>query len=325
MENIIITGGCGFIGTAVIEKFIKSSNYNIIVVDKLSYASNTYIIDKYSSSLKFYKEDISNRYFLRYLLREYNPIGIINIAAETHVDNSIASPRPFLESNVVGVFELLEAIRAYRDEEKKSVFFYQVSTDEVFGDIEEGKFSEISNYNPSSPYSATKAAADHLVRAWNRTYNIKTIISNCSNNYGPHQHTEKLIPLMINRAINDEPMPIYGAGDQIRDWLFVEDHADAIYKIFQFGNSGETFCVGGNNELTNLQVVYKICDIVERLTGLSNRRDLITFVEDRPGHDFRYAIDATRIEEELDWQPKHSFDQGLEKTVQWYLENLSFR
>jgi dTDP-glucose 4,6-dehydratase len=323
MKNIIITGGAGFIGSAVVEYFLENTDYHIIVIDKLTYASNDYvsILSKTSSRVELVEECIQNRYYLRYLLSTRNPIGIIHLAAESHVDRSINSPRPFIENNIIGTFELLEAIRNYKNETGNIIRFHHVSTDEVFGDLEltDDKFSEDTRYNPSSPYSASKAASDHLVRAYHRTYGLNTVITNCSNNYGPRQHNEKLIPCIINKALNNELLPVYGDGKQIRDWLYVEDHASALGKVFTEGKSGETYCIGGNEEKQNIEVIQTILEIIEQETNLRNRRKLITYVKDRPGHDLRYAIDTSKIERELGWKPLHSFKEGIKNTVKWYL------
>ena len=323
MENIIVTGGAGFIGSAVVEYLLKNTDYHIIVIDKLTYASNDYVsnLSKTSARVELVEECIQNRYYLRYLLHTRNPIGIIHLAAESHVDRSINSPRPFIENNIIGTFELLEAIRSYKNETGNDVRFHHVSTDEVFGDLEltDDKFNEDTRYNPSSPYSASKAASDHLVRAYHRTYGLDTVITNCSNNYGPRQHSEKLIPCIISKALNNEPLPVYGDGKQIRDWLYVEDHASALYKVFTEGKSGETYCIGGNEEKQNIEVIQTILEIIEQETNLRNRRELITYVKDRPGHDLRYAIDTSKIERELGWKPLYSFKEGIKNTVKCYL------
>jgi dTDP-glucose 4,6-dehydratase len=325
MKNIIITGGAGFIGSAVVEYFLNNTDHHIIVIDKLTYASNDYvsIVAKTSSRIELIEECIQNRYYLRYLLNTRNPVGIIHLAAESHVDRSISSPRPFIENNIIGTFELLEAIRNYTNETGNAVRFHHVSTDEVFGDLEltDDRFSENTKYNPSSPYSASKAASDHLVRAYQRTYGLDTVITNCSNNYGPRQHTEKLIPCIIHKALNNMPLPVYGDGKQIRDWLYVEDHASALFKVFAEGKSGETYCIGGNEEKQNIEVIKTILEVIEQETELKDIGELITYVKDRPGHDLRYAIDASKIERELGWRPSYNFKDGIRSTVKWYLNN----
>lgn len=323
MENIIITGGAGFIGSHVVDRFLAETDYNLIVVDKLTYASNDHISElcKDNKRVHLIVECIQDRYFLRCLLNEHRPLGVIHLAAESHVDRSISGPRAFIENNICGTFEILEAIRNYKKDTGKDIRLLHVSTDEVFGDLEYGaeKFSESTCYNPSSPYSASKAASDHLVRAWHRTYDIDAIITNCSNNYGPRQHDEKLIPHIISKALKGEALPVYGNGKQIRDWLYVEDHASALLEVYKRGIPGETYCIGGNTELENIEVVNTICDILEVETGLSNMRDLIEYVKDRPGHDKRYAIDIAKIEKVIGWRPRRDFKSGIYNTVQWYL------
>lgn len=324
MSALIVTGGCGFIGSHLVDRLLAETNDKIIIIDKLSYASNVdYIraLCRANNRVELIEECITNRFYLRYLLNEHSPRGIFHLAAESHVDRSINNPRPFIESNIVGTFELLEAVRAYRDETKKSIRFIHISTDEVYGDLgpDDPKFNENTSYKPSSPYSASKASSDHLVRAWNRTYELDTVITNCSNNYGSRQHQEKLIPCIINKALKGEPLPVYGDGKQIRDWLYVEDHANALVRVFNYGQSGETYCIGGNAEMQNIDVVKTICSIVEQETDLKNRHSLISYVKDRPGHDVRYAIDTTKIKDQLGWYPFFNFKYGIQNTVKWYL------
>ena len=331
--KILVTGGAGFIGSALIRYLINETKNEVINVDKLTYASNLKALSAIDQSdrYKFEQVDICNKDKISQLFNKYKPDAVIHLAAESHVDRSIDDPSVFINTNVVGTHILLESARAYWERleptKRKNFRFHHVSTDEVFGDLGETEnfFNEQSSYNPSSPYSASKASSDHLVRAWNRTYGIPTIVTNCSNNYGPFQHIEKLIPLIINNAIKQTDIPIYGKGDQIRDWLYVEDHADGIYKVLTQGKIGETYAIGGKNEKRNLEVVNEICEILDDIkpsSNLSSYKDLICYVDDRPGHDIRYAIDAKKIEKEIGWRPTHSFSSGLRKTVIWYLENI---
>lgn len=328
MSALIVTGGCGFIGSHLVDRLLAETNDKIIIIDKISYASNAEYIRELcgnNSRVELIEECITNRFYLRYLLNEYSPRGIFHLAAESHVDRSINNPRPFIESNIVGTFELLEAVRAYQDETKKSIRFIHISTDEVYGDLgpDDPKFNEQTSYKPSSPYSASKASSDHLVRAWNRTYGLDTVITNCSNNYGPRQHQEKLIPCIINKALKGEPLPVYGDGKQIRDWLYVEDHANALIRVFNYGQPGETYCIGGNAEMLNIDVVKTICNIVEQETDLKDRHKLISYVRDRPGHDVRYAIDTTKIKDQLGWYPFFNFKYGIKNTVRYFIEKNS--
>ena len=332
--KILVTGGAGFIGSAVVRLIINETNYDVVNLDKLTYAGNLESLSDVANSQCYFQEqiDICDAAELKKLFSSHRPTSVMHLAAESHVDRSIDAPTDFIDTNIVGTFNLLEAARHYfesLDDAKKSQFrFHHISTDEVFGDLE-GKddlFTEQTPYSPSSPYSASKAASDHLVRAWGRTYGLPVIITNCSNNYGPYHFPEKLIPHVILNAIHGKPLPIYGDGSQIRDWLYVEDHAKALIKVVTEGVIGETYNIGGHNEKTNLEVVETICDLLEELApkkpyGVSNYRDLITFVKDRPGHDARYAIDASKIECELGWVPEETFETGLRKTVQWYLDN----
>jgi dTDP-glucose 4,6-dehydratase len=332
--KILVTGGAGFIGSAVIRYIIKNTDFEIVNVDKLTYAGNLNSLDSISKSERYFfeKVDICNKKDLIEIFKKHKPNLVMHLAAESHVDRSIDSPADFINTNVNGTFNLLEVSRelfeGLTEVDKTKFRFHHVSTDEVFGDLANTKdlFNEQTSYSPSSPYSASKAASDHLVRAWGRTYDMPVIITNCSNNYGPYHFPEKLIPHIILNAIHGKPLPIYGDGMQIRDWLYVDDHADALVKVITDGAIGETYNIGGHNEKTNLEVVKIICELLEELTtkkpiGVKYYKDLITFVNDRPGHDKRYAIDATKIHKELGWLPKETFETGMRKTLIWYLEN----
>lgn len=332
--KILVTGGAGFIGSAVVRALVDKKNSQVINLDKLTYAGNLDSLPGVTSSNRYIHEhvDICDAEELNRVFQQHQPVCVMHLAAESHVDRSIDGPSEFIYTNIVGTFNLLEAARLYYeslDEVCKNKFrFHHISTDEVYGDLEGTKdlFTEKTPYSPSSPYSASKAASDHLVRAWGRTYGLPIIITNCSNNYGPYHFPEKLIPHVILNAIYGKKIPIYGDGSQIRDWLYVEDHAKALIMVVTEGVIGETYNIGGHNEKTNLEVVETICDVLEELApekpaGVRNYRDLITFVKDRPGHDFRYAIDATKIERELGWIPEETFETGLRKTVKWYLDN----
>ena len=332
--KILVTGGAGFIGSAVIRNILENTNHTVINLDSLTYAGNLESISSRLTSERyiFEKVDIRNAGEVSRVLFNLKPEKIMHLAAESHVDRSIDGPSDFIDTNIVGTFNLLETSRVYFESlgetEKKRFRFHHISTDEVYGDLvgKDDLFTEQTPYSPSSPYSASKAASDHLVRAWGRTYGLPVIITNCSNNYGSYHFPEKLIPHVILNAIHGKPLPIYGDGSQIRDWLYVEDHAKALIKVVTEGEIGETYNIGGHNEKTNLEVVETICDLLEELApakpaGVKNYRDLITFVKDRPGHDVRYAIDASKIEHELGWLPEETFDTGLRKTVQWYLDN----
>ncbi|PWW10377.1 MULTISPECIES: dTDP-glucose 4,6-dehydratase [Pseudidiomarina] len=332
--KILVTGGAGFIGSAVIRHIINNTNDSVVNVDKLTYAGNLESLASVSDNERYIFEqvDICNQVQLERVFTEHKPDAVMHLAAESHVDRSIDGPAAFIETNIVGTYTLLEVARKYwqqLDTEKQRSFrFHHISTDEVFGDLEgtDDLFTETTPYAPSSPYSASKASSDHLVRAWLRTYGLPTIITNCSNNYGPYHFPEKLIPLMILNALEGKPLPVYGKGNQIRDWLYVEDHARALYKVVTEGCVGETYNIGGHNEKQNIDVVKTICSLLEELApnkpdGVSNYEDLITYVKDRPGHDLRYAIDASKIAKELDWTPEETFETGLRKTVQWYLDN----
>ena len=332
--KILITGGAGFIGSAVIRNLINDTTYEVINVDNLTYAGNPDSLASIADLPRYTHEqvDICDKKALASVFEEHQPSCVMHLAAESHVDRSIDGPDDFVNTNIVGTFNLLEVARHYFEslsEAKKRQFrFHHISTDEVYGDLAgtNDLFTEETPYSPSSPYSASKAASDHLVRAWGRTYGLPFIITNCSNNYGPYHFPEKLIPYVILSAIHGKPLPIYGDGSQIRDWLYVEDHAKALIKVVTEGVIGETYNIGGHNEKTNLEVVETICDLLEELAlkkplGVSKYRDLIIFVKDRPGHDVRYAIDASKIESELGWVPEQTFESGLRKTVQWYLDN----
>ena len=334
MKTTLITGGLGFIGSALVRKLLNETDLDVINLDSMTYAGNLESLAEVEKSKKYIheKEDIRDTKAIARLFEKHQPTWVMHLAAESHVDRSIDDPTDFIETNITGTFNLLEASKHYfksLDEAKKRRFrFHHISTDEVYGDLAGTNdfFTELTPYSPSSPYSASKAASDHLVRAWGRTFDLPVIITNCSNNYGPYHFPEKLIPHIILNAISGNPLPIYGDGSQIRDWLFVEDHAKALIKVVAEGEIGETYNVGGHNEKTNLEVVETICDLLEELApekpeGVKSYRDLITFVKDRPGHDVRYAIDASKIERELGWVPEETFETGLRKTVQWYLDN----
>ncbi|QIW15370.1 dTDP-glucose 4,6-dehydratase [Pasteurellaceae bacterium RH1A] len=337
MKTILITGGAGFIGSAVVRHIIHKTQDKVINVDKLTYAGNLESLESIVNNPRYIFEqvDICDAQNLDRVFKQYQPDCVMHLAAESHVDRSINGPSAFIQTNIVGTYVLLEAARTYWDglsQERKSTFrFHHISTDEVYGDlgIEGLPALETTPYAPSSPYSASKASSDHLVRAWQRTYGLPTIITNCSNNYGPYQFPEKLIPLMITHALAGKPLPVYGNGQQIRDWLFVEDHAAALYKVLIQGKAGQTYNIGGNNQTTNLEVILLICDLLEERVlnkpyGVKKYSDLIQHVQDRPGHDVRYAIDSTKIEQELGWKPQESFESGMRKTVLWYLENQTW-
>lgn len=332
--KILITGGAGFIGSAVTRHIIENTNDSVINVDKLTYAGNLESLTSVANNDRyaFERADICDATVMKRVFEQYQPDAVMHLAAESHVDRSIDGPATFIETNIVGTYTLLEATRSYWNtlsDEKKQVFrFHHISTDEVYGDLEgtNDLFTETTSYEPSSPYSASKASSDHLVRAWLRTYGLPTVVTNCSNNYGPYHFPEKLIPLMILNALDGKPLPVYGDGIQIRDWLFVEDHARALYKVVTEGEVGETYNIGGHNEKANIEVVKTICSLLEELVpnkpkGIEQYQDLITYVTDRPGHDVRYAIDASKIERELGWKPEESFESGIRKTVEWYLHN----
>lgn len=336
--KILVTGGAGFIGSAVVRHIINNTQDSVVNVDKLTYAGNLESLSNVSESQRYFFEqaDICDAAEMARIFGEHKPDAVMHLAAESHVDRSITGPADFIETNIVGTYVLLEAARAYwsaLDEAAKQAFrFHHISTDEVYGDLphpdeaQAGEplplFTEKTAYAPSSPYSASKASSDHLVRAWLRTYGMPTLVTNCSNNYGPYHFPEKLIPLVILNALEGKPLPIYGKGDQIRDWLYVEDHARALYTVVTQGVAGETYNIGGHNEKQNLDVVHTICDLLDEIVPKTGSyRDQITYVTDRPGHDRRYAIDADKISRELGWKPQETFESGIRKTVQWYLDN----
>ncbi|KAB0302259.1 dTDP-glucose 4,6-dehydratase [Vibrio fortis] len=334
---MLITGGAGFIGSAVVRHIISNTKDSVVNCDALTYAGNTESIPEslYNERYCFEHIDICDFEALKSAFEKHQPDAVMHLAAESHVDRSIDGPAQFIQTNIVGTFNMLEVARQYWNGlpvESKSAFrFHHISTDEVYGDLEGTTelFTEETSYEPSSPYSASKAGSDHLVRAWGRTYGLPVLLTNCSNNYGPYHFPEKLIPHMILNALSGKPLPVYGDGSQIRDWLFVEDHAKALYKVVTEGLVGETYNIGGHNEKRNLEVVETICDLLEELEpskpqGLDAYRDLITFVTDRPGHDVRYAIDASKIQRELGWVPEETFESGIRKTVVWYLENTQW-
>ncbi|UYO73867.1 dTDP-glucose 4,6-dehydratase [Halomonas qinghailakensis] len=332
-KTFLVTGGAGFIGSAVVRELINNTQHRVINLDKLTYAGNLESLTSVEDNERytFVQADICDASAMQQLFEQHQPDVVMHLAAESHVDRSIDGPAEFIQTNVVGTAVLLEAARGYwktlqqQDAAKAEAFrFHHISTDEVYGDLEgtDDLFTETTPYAPSSPYSASKASSDHLVRAWQRTYGLPTLVTNCSNNYGPYHFPEKLIPLMILNALAGKPLPVYGNGQQIRDWLYVEDHARALIKVATEGEIGETYNIGGHNEKANLTVVETLCDLLQELVPQEQSyRELITFVTDRPGHDVRYAIDASKIERELGWTPEETFETGLRKTVQWYLAN----
>ncbi|MEO3739807.1 dTDP-glucose 4,6-dehydratase [Kosakonia oryzendophytica] len=340
--KILVTGGAGFIGSAVVRHIINNTQDAVVNVDKLTYAGNLESLTEIENNARyaFERADICDGEAMARIFAEHQPDAVMHLAAESHVDRSITGPAAFIETNIIGTYVLLETARKYwsqLDEPRKSLFrFHHISTDEVYGDLphpdevpagsELPLFTEKTPYSPSSPYSSSKASSDHLVRAWRRTYGLPTLVTNCSNNYGPYHFPEKLIPLIILSALAGKPLPVYGNGEQIRDWLFVEDHARALYKVVTEGVVGETYNIGGHNERKNIDVVKTICAILDEVItdkpeGISHFADLITYVADRPGHDLRYAIDASKIKDELGWVPQETFESGIRKTVQWYLHN----
>lgn len=336
-KTVIVTGGAGFIGSALIRHIISYSDYKVINIDKLTYSGNLESLKSIegNQNYTFAQIDICDEKSLHAILHKNKPDAVIHLAAESHVDRSIDGPAEFIQTNIVGTFNLLENAKDYwqslKGTKKNNFRFLHVSTDEVYGDLAQtdGFFTEDTPYDPSSPYSASKASSDHLVRAWNRTYNFPTLITNCSNNYGPFQFPEKLIPHMILSAIAGKNLPVYGDGRQIRDWLYVNDHVRALMNVLENGTIGETYNIGGNNEIQNIEVVNTICDILDelipdRLNNLSSFKELITYVKDRPGHDVRYAIDASKIKNDLNWEPNEDFISGIRKTINWYLTNRSW-
>src|SRR5579871_605383 len=333
-KNYLITGGAGFIGSAVARRLIEATDNNVLVIDKLTYAGNLDSLRPVSSSNRyaFEQADIIDATAMRRIVAGFSPDVIMHLAAESHVDRSIDGPGEFIQTNVVGTFTLLQAalnhFRALPEHRKANFRFHHISTDEVFGSLgADGLFREDTPYSPNSPYSASKAASDHLVRAWHHTYGLPVIMTNCSNNYGPYHFPEKLIPLTIINALEGKPLPVYGTGENVRDWLHVEDHAEALLIVAEQGRLGQSYNIGGHNELSNISVVRMICTILDELApdpAIGPREKLITFVTDRPGHDARYAIDAGKIGRELGWKPRHTFDEGLRETVRWYLDNKTW-
>ena len=334
MKKIIVTGGAGFIGSALVRHLINNTDHTVVNVDALTYAGNLESLAPVSDNPRhiFEKVDIRDRSELDRLFQQYQPDAIMHLAAESHVDRSIDGPAEFMQTNIIGTYNLLESARTYwnslQTQQKESFRFLHVSTDEVYGSLgESGFFTETTPYQPNSPYSASKASSDHLVRAWYHTYGLPVLTTNCSNNYGPYQFPEKLIPLMILNALEGKPLPVYGNGDNIRDWLYVDDHVRALLTVLEKGRLGETYNIGGHNEKTNLEVVKTLCQLLDELKPDSPHaphENLITFVTDRPGHDKRYAIDATKMAQELGWSPQETFETGLRRTVQWYLNNATW-
>lgn len=335
--RILVTGGAGFIGSALIRHLLDNTEHEVLNLDKLTYAGNLESLQSIASNSRyeFVQADIGDQATVSALLARFQPHAVMHLAAESHVDRSIDGPSDFIQTNIVGTYSLLEAVRGYwntlQAPGREAFRFHHISTDEVYGDLHgvDDLFTETTPYAPSSPYSASKAASDHLVRAWHRTYGLPVLLTNCSNNYGPFHFPEKLIPLIILNALAGKPLPVYGNGQQVRDWLYVEDHARALLTVVTAGKVGETYNIGGHNEQKNIDVVHSLCALLEELAperpaGVANYADLITYVQDRPGHDQRYAIDAGKIERELGWTPDETFESGLRKTVQWYLANLDW-
>ncbi|MEE1889418.1 dTDP-glucose 4,6-dehydratase [Pseudomonas carassii] len=335
--RLLITGGAGFIGSALVRHLISNTEHEVLNLDKLTYAGNLESLSSIAGNdrYEFVQADITDQATVSAVLTRFKPHAVMHLAAESHVDRSIDGPSDFIQTNIVGTYSLLEAVRGYwgtlNDDERKAFRFHHISTDEVYGDLHgvDDLFTETTPYAPSSPYSASKAASDHLVRAWHRTYGLPVLLTNCSNNYGPFHFPEKLIPLVILNALEGKSLPVYGNGQQVRDWLFVEDHARALLKVVTEGEVGETYNIGGHNEQKNIDVVRGICTLLEEMApqrpnGIDSYAELITFVKDRPGHDQRYAIDASKIERTLGWVPEETFESGLRKTVRWYLDNLEW-
>lgn len=335
--KILVTGGAGFIGSAIVRYIINNTQDTVINLDKLTYAGNLESLESVSSNARYVFEqvDICDRNEVLRVFQQYKPDVVMHLAAESHVDRSIDGPAAFIETNIVGTYVLLDVAKEYwgaLDKKNQSIFrFHHVSTDEVYGDLKDsqGLFCESTSYAPSSPYAASKASSDHLVRAWQRTYNLPTIITNCSNNYGPYQFPEKLIPLVISNALKGKSLPVYGQGNQIRDWLYVDDHVRALYKALTEGMVGETYNIGARNEKQNIEVVKIICELLDELKpainenlNINSYKELITFVDDRAGHDLRYAVDASKIQRELNWHPLETFESGLRKTISWYIDNI---
>lgn len=332
--NILVTGGAGFIGANLIRKLLEDKSLSILNIDSLTYAANLSAIEEFkkNKNYSFAQIDITDNKSIAKIFNEFRPDKVMHLAAESHVDKSISSPFDFIKTNIIGTYHLLNASYEHytrlSDQKKRIFIFHHISTDEVYGDLEknDNPFTENTPYSPNSPYSASKASSDHLVRAWHSTFNLPVVVSNCSNNYGPGQFIEKLIPMTITNAIRGIPIPIYGDGTQIRDWLYVDDHTSALKRIVFYGKNGETYNIGGSNEIKNIDIVNNICDILDKYHSAENKeiisyKDLITFVDDRPGHDKRYAINSKKIEKELDWRPKEDFSSGIKKTIQWYIDN----
>jgi len=331
---ILVTGGAGFIGSNFVLNWLSTQNEGLINLDSLSYAADLNNLESISENKEYFfiKGSIEDQNLIEKILEKYNPRAVINFAAETHVDRSIENPEIFMKTNIFGTFHLLNASLKFwkkisLDDQKKFKFLH-ISTDEVFGSLslEDEKSNELSPYKPNSPYSASKAASDHLVRAWGETYKLPVITTNCTNNYGPHQFPEKLIPLLIHNCLNNKKLPIYGKGENVRDWLYVEDHCEAIKEVLVKGSIGETYNIGGNNEKTNIEIVKTVCSTLDEIKPRKNNssyKELIAFVEDRPGHDFRYSLDISKIKKELNWQPQETFESGIRKTILWYLENMN--
>ena len=334
MKKVLVTGGAGFIGSNLVHYLVKNKLADVINVDKLTYAGHLASLKEIENEdhYHFEKSDICDANSIHDIFQSYQPDLVMHLAAESHVDRSIEGPSEFLNTNINGTYNMLENARDYWDglsaERKKTFRFLHISTDEVFGSLgKEGVFSETTPYDPRSPYSASKASSDHLVRAWQHTYGLPVLITNCSNNYGPYQYPEKLIPVIILNALQAKPIPVYGKGENIRDWLFVEDHVKALWLVLNEGLAGETYCIGGNNEQRNIDVVKMICELMDEMSTnskINKHEELITFVQDRPGHDLRYAIDPTKIKNELNWQPQTTFKEGFRQTVSWYLNNLKW-